>query len=132
MSSFDKAAFLEAAQKLPTERVEVPEFGMTVYVRGMSGAERDAWEKTLLIGRGKRREVDTTNVRAKLVARTACDETGARVFTDADAEILGKSRVDILNRLFQAAQKLSGVTDEDVEELGKGSAPAAGSDSPTS
>lgn len=131
--SFDKAAFLAAAQQIPTEAVTLPELGgITIHLRAMTGRERDAWEKSLLVGRGKRREVDTTNVRAKLVALTACDASGERVFSDADAEELGKARVDVLNKLFTVAQKLSGVSDEDVDELGKGSAPAAGSASPTS
>lgn len=132
MSTFDKAAFLAATKTLPIERVDLPEIGMSVYVRGMSGEERDAWERSLIRGKGRRAEVDTTNVRARLVARTACDESGARVFTNQDAEELGRSRVDVLNQLFNVAQRLSGVSDMDVEELGKASALVAGSDPPTS
>jgi hypothetical protein len=132
MSTFDKAAFFAAAKKLPIESVDIPELGMAIYVRGMSGEERDAWEKSLIRGKGKRMEVDTTNVRARLVAKTACTEQYERLFTDADALELGQSRVDILNRLFTVAQRLSGVSDADVEELGKASALVAGSDSPTS
>ena len=133
MSFLDKAALLAAAaQSLPIEKVDVPELGGFIYIRAMSGVERDAWEKSLITGRGKRRDVDTTNVRAKLVARTATDEKGQRLFDDGDAAALGNLRVDALTKLFAVAQRLSGVTDEDVEELGKHSAPAAGSDSPTS
>lgn len=129
MSFLDKAALLAAAaQPLPIERVEVPALGGFVYIRAMSGSERDAWEKSLLVGRGKKRDVDTTNVRARLIARVACNDKGDRLFTDAEAETLGKLRVDVLNTLFEVAQRLSGVSDADVEELGKGSAPAAGSD----
>lgn len=130
--SFDKAAFFAAVQQLPIDRVDLPEIGLTVYVRAMSGVERDAWEKSLLEGRGKNQRVNTDNVRAKLVAKVTCDEKGERVFTDADAVELGKGRVDVLNRIFSKAQELSGVSDKDVEELGKGSAPAAGNDSSSS
>lgn len=130
MSFLDKAALLAAAsQPLPIEKVDVPELGGFVYIKGMSGAERDTWEKALLVGRGRKQTVNTANVRAKLVARCACDEQHARILTDEDAEALGKLRVDVLNKLFAVAQRLCGVSDEDVEELGKASAPAAGSDS---
>jgi hypothetical protein len=133
MSLLNKAAFLEAAAKsLPTERVDVPELGGFVYVRAMSGVERDAWEKSLISGRGKKTSVNTENIRAKLVAKTVCDEQGERILDDSDAIALGKMRVDVLQKLFNVAQRLSGVSDEDVEELGKGSAPEAGSGSPTS
>lgn len=133
MSVLDRAALLAAAsQPLPLERVDVPELGGAVFIRGMSGTERDAWEKSLIVGKGKRASVDTTNVRARLVCRVACDEAGKRLLEDSDASALGGLRVDALNKLFEVAQRLSGVSDADVEELGKPLAPAAGSDSPTS
>ena len=129
----DKAAILAAAaQPLPIERLDVPELGGQVCIRGLSGTERDDWERSLLVGRGKRKDVDTTNVRAKLAARCLCDEAGTRLFTDGEAGALGKLRVDVLNRIYEAAQRLCGVSDADLEELGKGFAPADGSGSPTS
>ena len=132
MALLDKAALLaEAAKPLPIEKVSIPELGGDVYIRAMSGSERDAWERSLIVGRGKRRDVDTTNVRAKLVVRVLCDDTGARLMADSDAEALGHLRVDILTKLYEVAQRMSGVTDKDVEELGKDSAPADGSGSPT-
>src|ERR1044072_1020754 len=131
MSLLDKATLLAAAaQPLPIENVDVPELGGHVYIRAMSGIERDAWEKSLIRGKGKRAEVDTTNVRARLVGRGLCKEDGSRLLDDGDALALGNLRVDVLNQLFTAAQRLSGVSDNDVEELGKASASAAGSDSP--
>jgi hypothetical protein len=132
MEALSKAAILAAAsQALPVERVEVPELGGYVFIRAMSGRERDAWEKSLIVGRGKRASVDTANVRARLTARTLCDEKGERLFSDADADQLGALRVDVLQKLFNVAQRLSGVSDDDVEELGKGSAEAGGSGSLT-
>jgi hypothetical protein len=62
--------------------------------------------------------MNTANIRAKLVAHCCVDEHGALLFTDADTEQLGNTRVDVLNRLFGVAQRLSGVSDEDVDELG--------------
>jgi len=62
--------------------------------------------------------MNTANIRAKLVAQCCVDEHGHRLFTDDDVETLGTARVDVLNRLFGVAQRLSGVSDEDVDELG--------------
>lgn len=132
MSGFlSKDAFTAAAGKLPIERVDLPELGGHVYVRGMSGVERDNWERSLVVGKGRRRDYNLDNVRARLAARTICDEAGVRTFTDADADTLGTIRVDCLNRIFEVAQRLSGVSDQDMEELGKGSELEAGSGSST-
>lgn len=130
MSAFlSKDALTAAAGKLPVERVDLPEIGGHVYVRGMSGVERDNWERSLVVGKGRRRDYNLDNVRARLAARTICDEQGARLFSDADADTLGTIRVDCLNRIFEVAQRLSGVSDQDVDELGKGSELEAGSGS---
>lgn len=130
MSAFlSKDALTAAAGKLPVERVDLPEIGGHVYVRGMSGVERDAWERSLVVGKGRRRDYNLDNVRARLAARCICDETGVRQFADDDADTLGKIRVDCLNRIFEVAQRLSGVSDQDVDELGKGSELEAGSGS---
>lgn len=133
MDFLNKAALLAAAAAaLPREQVDVHELGGFAFLRGMSGTERDAWERSLVVGRGKRRDVNTENVRAKLVARCLCDAEGTRILTDADAVALGGLRVDVLQRLFEVAQRLCGVSDADVEELGNASAPEAGTGSPSS
>lgn len=131
MSVLSREALL-GATTLPTKRVKVPELGGEVIVRGMSGTERDAFEATLFQGKGKNRVANLANVRAKMVAFCCVDENGVRLFTDADAAQLGEVRADILSRLFAPAQQLSGMSDEDIEEMGKPSespAPSATSSS---
>lgn len=110
---------LLAATQLPRERIDIPELGGFVFVQGMSADDRDAFEASLVTGRGKKRDVDTHNVRAKLAVRCLVDEQGTRLFKDHEAPLLGRIRVDVLQRVFDAAQRLSGIRDEDVDELGK-------------
>jgi len=105
------------AQDLPTEEVEVPEWGGVVRVRGLTGAERDAFEQSIVEQRGKNTRMNLRNIRAKLVALTVVDEEGNRVFSDEDAEALGKKSAAALDRVFAVAQRLSGLRPEDVEEL---------------
>jgi hypothetical protein len=119
-----------AAVKLPREVVPIPEFGCDVIVQGMSGVQRDAWEKSLIVGKGKRRDVNTENVRARLAVRCLVNEDGSRMFADGEAVLLGEWPAAALNRIFEAAQRLSGVSDEDVDEIKKASETADGSDSP--
>lgn len=105
------------AQDLPTERVYVPEWNGELIVRGLTGAERDAFEQSIVEQRGKSARMNLRNIRAKLVALTVVDEQGNRVFSDEDAEWLGKKSAAALNRVFEVAQRLSGLRSEDIEEL---------------
>jgi hypothetical protein len=126
--SINKQAILDA-QDLKTEPVDVPEWGGTVYVRTMTGAERDLFESTLMKGEGKNRKVDSANIRARLSCLCLVDESGERLFSDDEAERLGKKSADVLDRVFSVAQRLNGLSEKDVEELAKNSAAAPSGDS---
>jgi hypothetical protein len=126
----DKAALL-AATNLPRETVYCKVLGGDVIIQGMSGVQRDEWEGSLIKQRKNQRRLDTRNSRASLLARCIVTEDGSRMFSDEEAELLGKVRVDILQPLFDVAQRLSGVSDEDLDELGKFSGATAGSGSPS-
>jgi len=92
MKLLTRDAILQA-QDLPTQDVEVPEWGGTVRVRALTGAERDAFEQSIVEQRGKSTRMNLQNVRAKLVALTVVDENGNRIFSDADAKLLGQNRL---------------------------------------
>ncbi|GGM14335.1 hypothetical protein [Micromonospora yangpuensis] len=99
------------------EDVEVPEWGGTVRVKGMSGTERDKFEAGSLKGKGKNRDVNLANLRARLVAASVVDEHGQPVFRPYDVEALGRKSAAALGRVYDVAQRLAGLTDEDVDEL---------------
>ncbi|MER3407703.1 MAG: hypothetical protein C4292_02635, partial [Nitrososphaera sp.] len=87
-----------AKQDLPYEDVWVPEWDTYVRIRGLTGAERDAFEQSIIETRGKNTRLNLRNARAKLVALCAVDEESNRLFTDEDAELLGKKSAVALNR----------------------------------
>ena len=117
MALLSREAIL-AASDLKTEEVAVPEWGGAVLVRGLTGAERDVYEQSVLTGKGKNRDVNLKNARAKLIAMSVIDESGNRLFnTGADVEALGKKSAAAIQRVFEVAQRLSGLSDSDVEEL---------------
>ena len=120
MSLLSKTAIL-AAQDLQTEDVEVPEWGGAVRVRSFTGRERDAFEASMVRGDGRDRRVDLTNMRARLVGLTVIDESGQRLFTDEEADLLGAKSGAALDRVFAVAQKLNGLSGADVDELSKNS-----------
>lgn len=104
-----------AKQDLATELVSVPEWGGHVYVKMMTGIERDAWESSIVGTTGNQRNLN--NIRARLVALTACDDQGCRLFSDADVGELGKKSAKALDRVFAAAQKVNALTESDIKEL---------------
>jgi hypothetical protein len=106
---------IRTADDIQEEDVEVPEWGGKVRVRGMTGTQRDKWENDLLRVRGNKRSLDLQNARARLVARTCVQP----VFSVADAEWLGMKSAAALERVFDVARRLSGLTDTDIEELTK-------------
>lgn len=114
-----KKAILEA-QDLKTEIVPVPEWGGDVNVKGMTGADRDKFEASIVQTRGKDQTLNMVNIRAKLASMTICDEKGEKLFTDADIVKLSMKSAAALQRIFSVAQRLSGIGDEDVKELAEG------------
>ena len=116
----DEAAALRskilAANDQPLEQVELPEWGITAFVRTMRAGERDAWEQEMIgKGEGERRE----NLRASLVARCLVDSSGQRVFADADVVALSAKAAGPVDRAFAVATRLNGLSQNDVEELEK-------------
>lgn len=107
------------ADDLPSEVVEVPEWGGLVRVRGLTGAERDQFEASVTRRRGTSVETNLENVRAKLCALCIVDASGNRLFSDEQIPALGRKSGAALSRVFAAAQRLSGMTPADVEELTK-------------
>lgn len=107
-----------AVKDLQFEDVTVPEWGVTVRIKGMTAAERDDFEASRIVGKGKNRDVNLKNMRAALLVRVLVDpETDDPIFQKGDIFQLGQKSAGVLDRLFEKAQVLSGIRDEDVEEL---------------
>ena len=121
MGALTRENILEV-QDIQTELVNVPEWGKEsfVYVKGLTGAERDKFESSLMVLRGKSQTLNMANIRAKLASLTICDEDGKRLFTETDVQALSQKSASALQRVFVVAQKLSRIGDEDIEELAEG------------
>jgi hypothetical protein len=110
-----------SAIDLKTETVEVPEWGGQVKVRMMTGAERDAFEESIVDVKGTSQKQNLKNLRAKLCVMTMVDDNGNLVFTQDEVVALGKKSAKALDRVFGVAQKLNGLTKDDVDVLTKNS-----------
>jgi hypothetical protein len=111
---------------LEKSRVDVPEWG-SLFVRVMTGDERDRFEILMT-------KFDKRHFRALVVAFTACDESGNRLFTEDDVAALGGLPSSELTLIVEASLRVNKLTGADVKELEKNSAtsPSDGSrsDSP--
>lgn len=106
-----------AAQDTTIEQVEVPEWGGVVCVRSLSAYDRDKLEASMLQQKGKTRTVTLEDFSAKLFAAAVCDESGKLIFTEGDVPALSKKSAAALRRVLEVAQRLSGMSEEDVTKL---------------
>jgi hypothetical protein len=108
------------ATTLPSETVDVPEWGGKVILRGLTAEERDDYEQAMVETspngeiRPKRK---LHNVRASLVVRCSVDEQGERVFSDEDEGLLGNKDAAVVDRLWDVCRKLCGMSTADEEKL---------------
>ncbi|GGV86702.1 hypothetical protein GCM10010294_67640 [Streptomyces griseoloalbus] len=110
---------IEAADDRQWEDVDVPEWGGTVRVAGMSGTDRNAYQKQMLVfgSNGKPREVDLTDQLARLLSKCLVDENFKRLYvTDKQVKALGAKNGAVLERLARVAKRLSGLGDDAVED----------------
>ena len=105
------------------ELVTVPEWGgISVWVRGLSAYDRDKWELDRIEmkrGKGGRMQPGELrqNARASLLVLALVDAENKPLFHPRDTERLGRKGAKAINRLYEVAARLSGISDEDEAEL---------------
>lgn len=108
-----------AAADLTTEAVEIPEWGVTVEVKTMTGGERARIMQMAAEAGGK---IDFEKVYPDIVIGCTYDpETGERVFDWNDREALMLKSGAAIDRIAQVGMRLSGFTEGAAKELGKDS-----------
>lgn len=112
MKMLTKEAIL-AAKDLAEEIVEVKEWGGSVKIRALDGLRRDEFEAHLIQNPGKNYKVNLKGARTKLLSMSIIGEDDKPMFSSE--ELIVKSGT-VLNRLFDVAQRLSGLSDEDIKK----------------
>ena len=118
------------------EDVEVPEWDVIVRVAVMSGADRDSWELSMMTidSSGKDTSLNTQGLsRANLLSRCIIDVDFNRLFvTDEQIKALSNKSAVVLDRLYEVAQRINKISDDDIEDLEKNSPAAQNGDSGSS
>jgi hypothetical protein len=110
------------------EIVEVDLGDAIVFVRQMTGHERDGFEQSLLTKKKDNKgnvvaiEQATEDFRAKLAVQTVCDEKGDLLFKRDDYLRLSMNiSAAKLEKIIEVAQRINAIGEKDKEELIKNS-----------
>lgn len=108
------------AEDLPSEVVQIPEWNGSVMVRGLTGSGRGKFQNSIMSQNGKvdsKMTIDMREAEMRLVAECTVNEKGAQLFTLKDIVELGKKSGSAINRISEVAMRLSGFTQDDLQEL---------------
>ena len=114
----DRDTFLKPIPRR-RERVPLPEFGNghACWVYGWTAGERTAWEKEFQKPNGKTDKAKQNEIRERLVVRCVRDDNGQPLFTNDDLEAIRQQDAAVVERIVNAALTITGVTENDIEEL---------------
>ncbi len=115
---------LKALPRFRLESFAHPILLHTMYVRSLTSDERDDWEVSQYLINGENVELNRRQLRSRLVVRSLCDQTGARVFADTDVATVGGMDSGIVDPMYDAAKRVNGLDKKDEEDLAKNSAAA--------
>jgi hypothetical protein len=107
-----------ATDDIPKKIVEVPEWGMSIEVRGMTGADRTAiLESAVNPTTGA---VDLKVMYPDIVIASAHDpETGEKIFSPSDRDVLMAKSATALDRLAEAGMQVGGLSKQESDDAGK-------------
>jgi hypothetical protein len=100
------------ALDLKHKEVDVPEWGGTVRISEVNAAARMELQMMILDDQQKPRTITEMTRIMVIGLLTIClvDEKGERLFTKEDIEALGKKNAVVIDRLFEVADQLNGVS----------------------
>ncbi len=108
-----------AADDIRVESLQIPEWGGDIYIRVISGRERDAFDAAQIDPTTGKSAPRTEDFRARYAVLVACDENGFPIFTSEDVSKLTHRSASALDRILEAGLRLNGQTDEAAKELEK-------------
>ena len=119
----------------PAQRVyEVVDTSLgPVRIQSLTERQRSQWEADSLDRNGKLSKKGLLTAKARLIAESVVDEKGERLFTPMDVDRLQDLDAGVSNKLSDACQHLSGISeaDADIEELEKNSEEIPSDSSPS-
>lgn len=115
------------ASDLPTEVVEVPEWGGSVIVRTLMSDIFDNWQ----LSQSDDKKKGVRRIRSTFCAICMVDESGNVLFTESDVDLLGRKSGIAMDRVYDVAQRLNARDETAVEDAVKNSSDSQSDDSST-
>ena len=119
----------------PAQRVyEVVDTSLgPVRIQSLTERQRSQWEADSLDRNGKLSKKGLLTAKARIIAESVVDEKGEKLFTPMDVDRLQDLDASVSNKLADACQRLSGISeaDTDIEELEKNSEEIPSGSSPS-
>jgi hypothetical protein len=106
-----------AADDIVIEDVFVKPWNAWYRVRSLTAAQRGAWQRSCLVGRGKDQEVNLQESTARLVAWAVVDENGKPIFSEADILKLKKKSSVAIELIGEVAARLSGIGEKEMDDI---------------
>ena len=108
------------AKDVPEQLVDVPEWGGTFLVRGMTVKDRASYYSRITVND----KIDATLLNPELLIACVYDpETGRKVFEASDRDMLGSKSAQAAEKLTSVAMELSGIgaqaEQQAVQDLGE-------------
>jgi hypothetical protein len=119
--ALNREQILQSAD-LPSEEVEVPEWGGSVRVSRLSGLHRAELDDVLrgVLGENKTlTSVTGLQYTLALIVRAVVDDEGNRIFSDEDVESLRTKSDEALARVGEVAARLNGIGAKAQEDIKK-------------
>jgi len=97
---------------------EWPELDGQIYVRSLTAAERSHFEMSMDFDpHGNPRKTDNIQTRLAVLAMVTVE--GDRIFEEGDVDALAKKSASALQKVFNAAAELNGLSDESTKAIAK-------------
>jgi aminopeptidase-like protein len=87
----------------------------------MTAKDRSRFETQFQLSSGKSNTRKLKEIRERLVVACLCDEEGVLLLQDSDVDAVGAQPAAVVERIVDAAQKVCGMSNNDVEDLAKNS-----------
>lgn len=111
------------AKDLTLEKVSVPEWGGDVFVRSISARERGQIEAAAAKYKENKGKDDSfaRTFTVRMAALAICDEKGSPLFSLDEIDLLAQKNAAVVVRVAEVAQRLSGFSKKDLDDLEKNS-----------
>jgi len=107
---------------IEVKEIKVPEWGCILYAKGMTGKDKEDWEKSVFVETADgKRKFNADNFRAKMIALSVYADPNAteKVFKEEHFEELSKKSAKVLDRILEQVREVNGSSEEAEEEMAK-------------